>query len=154
MSRPRTPVAVKRLNGNPGRRSQDLTAGIILPPAMPPPPPGLPADVTAAFNETAALLFAIGTLAACDVGGLERYATYSVLLRRAHRDLARLPYYRITAGRITYNPALKIVREIVPLQTKFETEMGLTAAARSKIDIGPKEKPDDSFTRKFLTPLP
>lgn len=151
MARPRIPVAIKKLRGNPSGRWQDLEAGIILPPEMPEPPAGLPEEVKVKFIETGKLLFALGTMTKCDVDGLVRYATYACVLAKAHLDLHRLPYVGVNkAGRVTYNPALKIISQLVPLQTKFETEMGMTAAARSKINLGTKEKQNVSPTQEFL----
>lgn len=151
MARPRIPVAVKKLRGNPGKRWEDLEAGIILPAQLPDPPAGLPDEVKQKFIETAKLLFALGTMTVCDVDALVRYSTYAVLLAKAHADLARLPYVGVKGGRVTYNPAIKVIAQIVPLQTKFETEMGMTAAARSKINLGTgAKKPDDSFAQEFL----
>lgn len=151
MARPRIPVAVKRLQGNRGKRWQDLEAGIILPPEMPEPPAHLEEEAKVIFIETGKLLFAIGTLTKCDVNILARYASNSVLVRKAHKALSISPAYGLTNGKVFYHPAVKILREFEGLLTKFETEMGMTAAARSKINLGGgTKKPDDSFAQKFL----
>tara|TARA_R110000868_G_scaffold176896_2_gene414867 strand:- start:657 stop:1016 length:360 start_codon:yes stop_codon:yes gene_type:complete len=118
---------------------------------MPEPPAGISEEVKVKFIETGKLLFALGTMTKCDVDGLVRYATYAVTLAKAHGDLARLPYVGVNkAGRVTYNPAIKLITQLAPLQVKFETEMGMTAAARSKINLGTKTPNHVSPTQEFL----
>ena len=118
---------------------------------MPEPPAGIAEDVKVKFIETGKLLFALGTMTACDVDGLVRYATYACVLAKAHADLSRMPYVGVGSdGRVTLNPAIKLIAQLVPLQVKFETEMGMTAAARSKINLGAKEKTNVSPTQEFL----
>ena len=152
MGRPRIPVAVKKLQGNRSGRWQDLEAGIVLTAEMPLPPASLPENVKLKFIETAELLFAIGTLTKCDVEALVRYATYSVLLSQAHLDLHKMNYVGLSKqGRVQYNPALKVIAQIVPLQSRFESDMGMSAAARSRIHVGKLSKPDVSPTQKYLT---
>lgn len=152
MARPRTPPAIKALQGNPSNRWQDLEAGIILPAELPEPPAGLSEEVKVRFIETAKLLFALGTMTRCDVEALVRYATYAMLLGKAHKDLERMPYVGVgPTGRVQYNPAIKLITQIVPLQTKFETEMGMTAAARSRINLGQPKKTNESPAQKYLT---
>jgi P27 family predicted phage terminase small subunit len=150
MSRTRIPVAIKKLRGNPGKRAADLTAGVVLPPSLPSAPDHLPEAAKAIFNETAALLFAIGTMTKADAPGLARYAFNSSLVRQAHRDLATEPTFVIAAnGAVTSHPSVRLLREFEPLLAKWETEMGMTAAARSKVSVPPPTGPE-SATMEFL----
>ena len=82
--------------------------------------------------------------------GLARYAFNSALVRQAHRDLATAPTFVIAAnGAVTQHPSIRLLREWEPLLMKFETEMGMTAAARSKVSVQPATGPE-SATMEFL----
>ena len=153
MSRQRIPTAIKRLNGNPGKRKSDLTAGINVPPSMPEPPTHLSKEARAIFLETAQLLFDLGTLSKCDVAGLELYACNMVIFRTAHRDIARDGYFLTSpAGRFYANPALKVVRDTETLILRWQGDMGMSAAARSRINIGKQAEADsNSFAAKYLS---
>jgi P27 family predicted phage terminase small subunit len=152
MSRQRTPTAIKVLQGNPGKRKSDLTSGINLPPSMPEPPPHLSKEAKAIFLETAQLLFDLGTMSKCDVAGLELYSCNMVIFRTAHGDIASNGYFLTSpTGRFYANPAVKVVRDYQALIMKFLGESGLTAAARSRINIPAKTDPKaDSIYQKYL----
>lgn len=149
----RIPTALKIINGNPGKRKSDITGGINVSPSMPEPPEHLPEDAAEIFRTTAKLLFDLGTLSKCDAHGLELYARNMVLLRKAHRHVAKCGYYLTTAeGRVYANPSVKVCRDFQALAQRFHIEMGLTAAARSRINITPPSEPKaDSFAAKYLT---
>jgi len=153
MGRPRIPVAVKLLRGNPGGRWQDLEAGILLPPSLPEPPAHMVEEAKVVFIETGKMLLALGVMTFADVGALERYANNVLVVRRAHKDIAKHGHYfkDPKTGQVKYNPALRLLKEFEPLLMRFDNDMGLTAAARSKINLGPAAKVVDDFTAKFLT---
>lgn len=147
MPRTRTPAAIRRLTGT---RSKCRTTGIDLPPELPQPPPHLREAAKAIFVETVSLLMALGTVRKCDSNALERYAFGMALARQAHGELATASTFFVAAnGAVTQHPAIRLLREWEPNLMRFETEMGMTAAARAKVSVPPLPD-DDSFVRKFL----
>lgn len=153
MARPRTPLAIRKLRGNPSGHWERLATGIDVPAEMPTPPDWLCPEAKAIFIETADLLFKLGTVTKYDTASLARYAANSSIVRHNHRALAKSPGFAITAdGKFIRHPSIRILREFEALLMKFETESGLTAAARAKINITPPPDRDaNSFAKKYLT---
>lgn len=147
MPRPRTPPAIRRLTGIKSKRG---TEGLDLPPELPQPPPHLSEDAKGIFVETARLLLALGTVRKCDSNALERYSFGMALARKAHGELATASTFVVAAnGAITQHPAIRLLREWEPLLMRFESESGMTAAARAKVSVplAPEENP---FVSEFL----
>ena len=128
--------AVKRLNGNPGHRklAPEKTASVSR--TLPPPPAELSDEAKAVFKKTGELILSLGLSPASDIQSLTRYAENTVIVRRAHRELASEPVFVIAAnGSRAAHPAIRLVREFESLLQKYESENGLTAVSRARLGI-------------------
>lgn len=153
---PRIPTsdAAKRLNGNPGHRKLGADKSVTLAARLPAPAAELSDEAKAVFRKTGKIIQSLGLSPAPDTQALTRYAENTVIIRRAHRELATEPLFVIAAnGSRAPHPAIRMCREFEPLLMKFESENGLTAASRARLGIQvEKVEEPDSFTMKYLRP--
>ena len=128
-----TPTALRRLQGNPGKRSYNH--------AEPQPPEGVP-DCPAHLNAAAHdewdrlvhVLHDMGVVTAVDRAALAAYCQCYGRWVEAEEKLQTTPMLLKTAtGYVQQSPWLSIANKQLELMGRYMTELGLTPASRSRI---------------------
>lgn len=148
---PKKPTALKRLQGNPGKRrlpKDEPTpppADPRVPASMPACPDFLDKAARAEWEEIVPQLIELGVLARVDRAALAAYCQAWSRWREAERLLAGegLTYMSPT-GVVKKNPAVGIAADAQKLMRQFLIEFGLTPAARARLRLDhAKEKHQD-----------
>jgi len=119
-----------------------------------PPPPGFLADPVARTEwiRIAATLYPVGLLSEADVTVLAAYCQSYARWRRAEDALARMAADDLltdallvlaTDGSVKQNPLVRTANTAMDAMVRYAHEFGMTPAARSRIDAGPRPAVDD-----------
>ena len=128
-----TPTALRRLQGNPGKRGYNH--------AEPQPPEGVP-DCPSHLNAAAHdewdrlvhVLHDMGVVTAVDRAALAAYCQCYGRWVEAEQKLQTTPMLLKTAtGYVQQSPLLSIANKQLELMGRYMTELGLTPAARSRV---------------------
>ena len=137
------PTAVRRINGNPGKRGYN--AAEPLPPAG---VPDCPAHLNAAGREEwqriAVMLHQMGVLTTVDRAVLAAYCQSWGRWVEAEEKLQATPMMlKAPSGYVQQSPWLSIANKQLELMGRFMAELGLTPASRARvITVGTGEKID------------
>jgi P27 family predicted phage terminase small subunit len=146
-----TPIPLKLLRGNPGKRP--LKRG-FEPPLPPLPPDFLTGDAREEWDRIAPGLHLFGLLTAMDVMPLAAYcvafARWKTTLETFDKMAANDPVMhgllvKGSEGQPRGNPLLQIAGEAARDMLRFASEFGFTPAARSRISAGVGPPTDGRF---------
>jgi len=148
------PTAIKRLEGNLGRRKineNEPAPELILPPA--------PADLTdvgrAKWDELAALLFNQGVLTEMDLEMLTLFCQEFENYTDARKNIKSFggPVLKTDKGNPIQNPYLSIANQCKNNMLKILLEFGMSPASRSKVTTAQRVKPKSLAEKFFNAPV-
>jgi P27 family predicted phage terminase small subunit len=144
---PPTPLRLRVLRGNPGKRPLRPEPEPPALAAYPEPPGFITGYAAEEWRRAAPDLHVTGLLRGVDVMLLAAYAQHCATWRLAVEALARNPALLVKGpdGTARRNPLIKIASDASLQMLRFATEFGMGAAARSRIAAGwqpPDETPD------------
>lgn len=130
-----TPTAIRRANGNPGKRAYN--------PAEPIPPEGLPAcpehlspEAQAEWHRLAQTLYDMGVLTLVDRGARAAYCQSWARWVEAEEKLKEPPaLLKTPSGYVQQNPWLSVSNKQLELMGRYMAELGLTPASRSRVTL-------------------
>ncbi len=147
-----TPTALRRANGNPGKRGYN--ADEPIPPAgMPECPDHLNEAARNEWHRLAPVLHDMGVLAVTDRAALAAYCQAYGRWVEAEERLTQTPLLiRTPSGYVQQSPWLSLANKQMELMGRFMAELGLTPASRSRVvalrDAGPE--PDQVNKVEFV----
>jgi P27 family predicted phage terminase small subunit len=149
------PTALRRLEGNRGKRGYNL-AEPMPPEGVPSCPSHLSPVARREWRRVARSLHAMGVLTRIDRAALAAYAQCYGRWVEAEEKLRETPtLYKTPAGYIQQSPWLGIANKQLELMGRYMTELGMTPAARSRISVDPVPEPplliDGSLAKEKLT---
>jgi P27 family predicted phage terminase small subunit len=145
MSNPPVPFIVRKLRGNPGKRSLRKAPEPALLPKCPEPPEWLHEYAKQEWWRTAPELHVLGLLSSVDVACLAAYCSSYALWRQASEELDKL-LIETQAGDPRRSPLIKIIRDAASDMVRYAGEFGLTPVARTRIAQGIHQpKPPSKF---------
>lgn len=160
----RKPTAVKRRQGNPGKRQLNRREPKPAP-GVPEMPKHLSAAARAKWRELVPILDKMGVLTTADGDALAAYCSVYAQWIQAEAAIARYGILSVElnretgVGRIKESAAVRIKEKSLKLMKAFENEFGLTPASRSKLtategrDLEPDVKSQDAL-EDFLSRKP
>jgi P27 family predicted phage terminase small subunit len=143
--RPPKPTALKKLQGNPGKRRLN-TAEPKLAPAIPSCPRHLSKEARREWHRVSRELFEAGLLARVDRAALAAYCQAWARWVEAEKKLADDEELVLTTdkGYAYANPLLGISKAALADMHKFMAAFGMTPSSRSKVTAS-KEAEEDPF---------
>ena len=127
------PTAVRRMQGNPGKRAYNH-AEPIPPDEMPDCPPHLGDAARAEWDRLAGVLFKMGVLTTVDRAALAAYCQCYGRWAEAEEKLHATPMLLKTAtGYVQQSPWLSIANKQLELMGRYMGELGITPASRSRV---------------------
>lgn len=147
------PTALRRADGNPGRRGYNH-AEPMPPQDLPDCPPHLNAVAQEEWDRLAEALSRMGVVTVADRAALAAYCQCYGRWVEAEEKLKTTPMLLKTAtGYVQQSPWLSIANKQLELMGRFMTELGLTPAARSRIVAFADAVADEpiTITRIILT---
>lgn len=148
--RPTKPTAIKRLEGNPGKRPlNDLEP--IPPGALPSVPEYFKKYEKQAWERMSSVLFHMKLLTVADRDMMEAYCISYATWRECNEDLKKngntLQIFHPN-GELKYEqqrPQVAMANKALDQMTKIATQFGMTPASRSRLMVLPqdKDKPDN-----------
>jgi P27 family predicted phage terminase small subunit len=140
------PTAIKRLQGNPGKRALNEREP-QLEPGIPACPDHLDATACKEWDRVSKLLVGMKVLTEADYIALGNLCqAYSTLIA-AQRQLNKSGIlYKTKSGYVQQSPLLGIITAQTTIVNKLLAEFGLTPSSRTRLAITePKEKPPNRF---------
>ena len=135
MSNPPVPFIIRKLRGNPGKRSLRTAPEPALLPKCPEPPEWLHEYAKQEWWRTAPELHVLGLLSSVDVAWLAAYCSSYALWRQASEELDKL-LIETQAGDPRRSPLIKIIHDAASDMVRYAGEFGLTPVARTRIAQG------------------
>jgi P27 family predicted phage terminase small subunit len=127
------PTAIRRLEGNPGKRAWNHNEP-IPPDAQPRCPGHLSAVAQKEWRRLASDLHRIGVLTTVDRAALAAYCQAYGRWVEAEEKLKEGPtLYKTPSGYVQQSPWLGIVNKQLELMGRFMVELGMTPASRSRV---------------------
>jgi len=127
------PTALKRLNGNPGKRALNH-AEPQPPPGLPDCPPHLSEVAREEWHRLAQALHDMGVLTIADRAALAAYCqAYGRWVEAEEKMKATPPMVRTPSGYVQQSPWMSVANKQLELMGRYMTELGLTPASRSRI---------------------
>ncbi|MFZ4773946.1 MAG: phage terminase small subunit P27 family [Terrimicrobiaceae bacterium] len=152
MGRQPKPTALKKLQGNPGKRPLNENE-----PRPVPNIPGCPSHIVGParkeWKRLTAELFTQGLLTSLDRAALAGYCAAYGRWVEAEKAIRKDGLTMVTPnGFLVQTPYVGIANKSVEQMCKFAAQFGMTPASRSKIKIGsaPEEDPFETFVRQQL----
>ena len=149
------PTALKRYNGNPGKRPLNL-AEPIPPDGLPDCPDHLSDSARTEWHRLAAVLHGMGIFTTIDRAALAAYCQTYGRWVEAEERLAETPtLFKTPSGYVQQSPWLTVANKQLELMARYMTELGLTPAARSRLVASGGAASSDPFasiTRIVLVP--
>ncbi len=129
------PAAVKRLEGNPGKRQ---IKGAPQPqPQAPSCPSWLSAEARTEWQRLAPELERMGLLTALDQAAFACYCAAYAHWRDCQRVIEEEgPLYVTPAGRLRERPEVEMAKQAARAVREFAAEFGLTPSSRGRMNIG------------------
>jgi P27 family predicted phage terminase small subunit len=138
------PTAVKRSNGNPGKRGYNH-AEPRPPEGLPDCPPHLSAVAQAEWDRIAETLYDMGVLTTVDRAALAAYCQAYGRWVEAEEKLKETPVMLKTpSGYVQQSPWLSVSNKQLELMGRYMAELGITPASRSRVasvQAGERELP-------------
>ena len=127
------PTAVRRMQGNPGKRAYNHDEP-IPPEEMPDCPRHLGETARAEWDRLAAVLFRMGVLTTVDRAALAAYCQCYGRWAEAEEKLQTTPMLlKTSTGYVQQSPWLSIANKQLELMGRYMAELGLTPASRSRV---------------------
>lgn len=127
------PTALKRLDGNPGKRGYNH-AEPVPPEGCPDCPPHLSDAARAEWQRLATTLHEMGVLTLADRAALAAYCQAWGRWVEAEEKLKGTPtLLKAPSGYVQQNPWLSIANKQLELMGRYMAELGLTPASRSRV---------------------
>ena len=128
-----TPTALRRAQGNPGKRAYNYDEP-IPPDGMPGCPRHLSADAKSEWKRIAESLYRMGVLTIVDRAALAAYCQAWGRWVEVERKLKETPLLlKTSSGHVQQSPYLSIANRQLELMGRFMAELGLTPASRSRV---------------------
>ncbi len=127
------PTAIRKLDGNPGKRG--FNAAEPQPPdGMPDCPPHLSDEAAREWDRLGPVLHGMGVVTMADRAALAAYCQAYGRWVEAEEKLKQSPLLLKTpSGYVQQSPWLSVVNKQMELMSRFMTELGLTPASRSRV---------------------
>ncbi len=133
MSQRPLPTAIRRANGNPGKRGYNH-AEPVAPDAQPRCPSHLSHVAQKEWRRLAGCLHKMGVLTTVDRAALAAYCqAYGRWVEAEEKLQESSLLYKTPSGYVQQSPWLGIVNKQLELMARFMVEMGMTPAARSRV---------------------
>ena len=127
------PTAMRRAEGNPGKRGYNA-AEPLPPDALPDCPPHLGVEARAEWDRLAETLWRMGVVTTVDRAALAAYCQSWGRWVEAEEKLRATPMLLKTAtGYVQQSPWLSIANKQLELMGRYMSELGITPAARSRV---------------------
>jgi P27 family predicted phage terminase small subunit len=127
------PTAVKRSNGNPGKRGYNH-AEPVPPEGLPDCPSHLSVVAKAEWDRIAATLYDMGVLTTVDRAALAAYCQAYGRWVEAEEKLKETPVMLKTpSGYVQQSPWLSVSNKQLELMGRYMAELGITPASRSRV---------------------
>jgi P27 family predicted phage terminase small subunit len=151
MPRGRTPkpTALKKAEGNPGKRALNASEP-RLPPVLVDPPMHLAGEALAEWTRIAPDLFAAGVLTVADRAALAAYCQAWADWVRARGHLVDQMVVTTPSGYEMASPWVSIANKALDKMMKFASEFGLTPASRARIHAEPQKSPDEEAEERLF----
>jgi len=129
------PTAIKRANGNPGRRA--LNPNEPKPPASKPTCPShLSSAAKTEWRRIAGTLHDMGVVTTVDRAALAAYCQAYGRWVEAEKRLAETPtLLKTPSGYVQQSPWLSVANKQMELMNRYMVELGITPASRSRISV-------------------
>lgn len=150
---PPTPMHLRRLRGNPGKRALHPEPQPTIPEKCPEPPPFLNGFARDEWWLVAPSLHQLGLLSRIDVPSLAAYCYAYAQWRQAAESLAAMAdrdptthglLIRTMDGNARRNPLVKIAADAAADMVRFASEFGLTPIARARLGAAGYGPPSES----------
>lgn len=127
------PTALRRANGNPGKRGYNA-AEPMPPEGLPDCPPHLGEEAREEWHRLAKVLHGMGVLTVVDRAALAAYCQSWARWVEAEERLRDSPVLLKTpSGYVQQNPWLSIANKQLELMGRYMVELGITPASRSRL---------------------
>ena len=127
------PTAIRRLNGNPGKRGYN-SAEPVPPEGVPDCPPHLSATAQEEWQRIAQALYDMGVLTMVDRAALAAYCQAYGRWVEAEEKLKETPVMLKTpSGYVQQSPWLSVSNKQMELMGRYMAELGITPASRSRV---------------------
>ncbi|KAB2882704.1 MAG: phage terminase small subunit P27 family [Albidovulum sp.] len=138
------PAALRRLNGNPGKRGYN-PAEPVPPQGLPDCPPHLSELARAEWHRIAATLHDMGVLTLVDRAVLAAYCQAWGRWVEAGEKLKETPVMLKTpSGYVQQSPWLSVANKQMELMGRYMAELGITPASRSRVaSLHPDPEPQN-----------
>ncbi|GGL58414.1 phage terminase small subunit P27 family [Wenxinia marina] len=131
------PTAIRRLEGNPGKRGYNQDEP-VPPEGCPGCPPHLNEPARDEWHRLAPHLHEMGVLTLVDRAALAAYCQAYGRWVEAEERLAALPaMVKTPSGYVQQNPWIGVANKQLELMGRFAVEMGMTPASRSRVVANP-----------------
>ena len=131
------PTALRRHEGNPGKRGFNADEP-VPPPGCPDCPPHLSRPAQEEWDRLGPELARMGVLTLADRAAFAAYCQAWARWVEAEERLKTLPaMVRTPNGHVQQNPWLAVANKQLELMGRYMTELGLTPASRSRITVPP-----------------
>lgn len=145
------PTALKRLDGNPGKRGYNHDEPVV-PKGQPDCPQHLSDAARNEWHRIAGPLHEMGVLTTVDRAALAAYCQAWGRWVEAEEKLRDTPTLLKTAsGYVQQNPWLSIANKQLDLMGRYMAELGITPASRSRVQALAGVLPQDSLQITFRT---
>lgn len=131
------PTALKRLDGNPGKRGYNHDEP-VPPKGLPTFPEHLSEVARDEWDRLAQVLHDMGVLTSVDRAALAAYCQTYGRWVEAEQKLRDLPsMVRTPSGYVQQNPWIGVANKQLELMGRYMAELGMTPASRSRVEIQP-----------------
>ena len=137
------PSAIRRIDGNPGKRGYNALEP-VPPDGLPSPPRHLSGEALDEWDRLAVPLHQMGVLTIADRAAFAAYCQAYGRWAEAEERLRTTPVLiRMPSGYVQQSPWLSIANKQSELMGRYMVELGLTPAARSRVivDAPPMDDP-------------
>ena len=129
------PTAIRRANGNPGKRGYN-EAEPQPPKELPDCPPHLSEVARAEWDRVAETLHDIGVLTKVDRAALAAYCqAYGRWVEAEEQMKKTPPMLKTPSGYVQQSPWMSVANKQLELMGRYMTELGMTPAARSRVQV-------------------
>jgi P27 family predicted phage terminase small subunit len=150
--RPPKPTALKKLEGNPGKRALNDSEPVSIP--LSPktkPPKWLDPIAKKEWKRILPELCRMGLATRCDTASLEAYCdAYSTMVRAAAVLNQEGFVFTTNTGYISQLPQVNIKNQAANLIRQFGSEFGLTPSSRCRLKIGGEKKEEEDPMEAIL----
>ncbi|MCV2869910.1 phage terminase small subunit P27 family [Defluviimonas sp. WL0002] len=127
------PTAIRRLDGNPGKRGYNA-AEPVPPEGLPDCPPHLTELAREEWQRIAATLHDMGVVTTVDRAALAAYCQSYARWAEAEEKLKETPVMLKTpSGYVQQSPWLSVANKQLELMGRYMAELGITPASRSRV---------------------